>query len=262
MKRTLLTLSALLLAAGAAGVTVAHAAASKPAATKKDSCASQPSKWARMQCEGYTHSAPGDEYFGRLKLSYLGINNTFRDEAIRSGAYTTDSGIINKLNFADEALRQWMARYPGDPQLARSYFLAIEAYKRVYTQDAQNKAWKYMQLELHQFPTTYFGKIIKKNVAIGFTEHYFAMAQMCPTPLPSGAPVPSNTPSATAIPSPEPGQPKVQIITPSCIAPSPVPTETPSGSPSPATSSTPATTPAPTTPTPTPSPTPSPTPKH
>ncbi len=253
MKRTLTTLFAA-LAVSAAGVTAANAASSATPAPK-DACASKASKWERQKCENYTHSAPGDEYFGRMKLSYLGINNTFHDEAIRAGAYTTDSGLISKVNFADEALNQWMQRYPGDPQLARSYYLAIEVYRRIYTREAQDKAWKYMQLELKQFPDSYFGKIVKKNVAIGFTEHYFANPTLCPTPLPSGAPIPVNTPSATATPAPKPGQPKVALITPPCIQPSPVPGPviTPSGSPSPGASSLPVMSPSPASPSPSPS---------
>ncbi|HET9028781.1 MAG TPA: hypothetical protein VFN49_01275 [Candidatus Aquilonibacter sp.] len=218
----------------------AVSAASVPAKTTapKDACSDKKSKFAHDQCESFIHSAPGDEYFGRLKLSYLGINNTFHDEAIRAGAYTTDSNIINKVNFADEALRAWASRYPGDPQLARSYFLAIKMYKKIYTKDAQDKAWNYMNVLVHQFPNTYFGKLEKKDLAIGFTEHYFANAQLCPTPLPSGAtlantsPVPSPQPTPTA----KPGAPKVQIIDPPCVKPSPAPTPTaaPSNFPSPA----------------------------
>ena len=257
MKRTLTTLFAVLLT-GAAGVTVAHAAAAAPAS--KDACASKASAWQRLQCENYTRSAPGDEYFGRMKLSYLGINNTFRDEAIRAGAYTTDSGLISKVNFADEALNQWMQRYPGDPQLARSYYLAIEVYKRIYTKDAQDKAWHYMQLEIKQFPTSYFGKIVKKNVAIGFTEHYFALPTMCPTPLPSGAPVPDTTPAATPVPAAKAGTPKIAVITPPCVKPSPAPspTLTPNASASPGATPPTVTSPAPASA----SPSPSPSPKH
>jgi hypothetical protein len=231
VKRTLLTLCAA-LAVSAAGVTAAHAASTTtPSPAPKDGCASKTSKWEHQQCENYAHSAPGDEYFGRMKMSYLGINNTFRDEAIRAGAYTTDSGIIHKVDYADEALNQWMHRYPGDPQLARSYYLAIEVYKKIYTKEGQDKAWKYMQLEMHQFPDSYFGKTVKKNVGIGFTEHYFANAEMCPTPLPSGAAAPANTPAAAATPAPKKGQPKVALITPPCVKPSVMPLTAPSSGP-------------------------------
>ncbi len=223
MKRTLV-LSCALLALGAAA-TAAHAA---PA--KKDACASKPSKWAREQCEDFTHSAPGDQYFGRLKLSYLGINNTFHDETIRAGAYTTDPSIIHDVSFADEALNQWSHLYPNDPQLARTYFLAIQLYKKIYTQSAQQKAWSYMQLLVHRFPTTYFGKIMKADLARGFTEHWFANPQMCPTPLPAGV-KPEATPDATPTPAPQPGRPNVDIITPPCVQPSIAPSSAPSTKP-------------------------------
>ncbi|MBV8727394.1 MAG: hypothetical protein JO233_06380, partial [Candidatus Eremiobacteraeota bacterium] len=144
MKRVFATLSAAALAAGIFGG--ARAAAPKqpkqspqrnaPAST----CANPKSKYERAQCASFTHSAPGDEYFGRMKLSYLGINNTFRDEAVRSGAYTTDPGIISRVEFADEALRAWSSKYPGDPQLPRSYFLGIQVMRKIYTQPMQDRA--------------------------------------------------------------------------------------------------------------------------
>jgi hypothetical protein len=230
VNRSPLFLSAAFVALVAALGAATPAATPKPKATAaaKDPCASKPSKWDRQQCEEYTHSAPGDEYFGRMKMSYLGINNTFHDETIRAGDYTTDSGIISKVAFADEALQDWSRRYPGDPQLARSYFLAIVMYKKIYTVEAQQKAWTYMHVLTQRFPTTYFGKLEKADLARGFTEHYFANPEMCPTPLPSGV---SGTSLAvvsyaTPSPSPKPGEPAVQIITPPCIQPSPAPSAT------------------------------------
>jgi hypothetical protein len=238
LKRSLLSACAAfgVLAGVLAGTPAPAATATSAApAAPQDACASKPSQWARVKCEEYTHSAPGDEYFGRMKLSYLGINNTFHDETIRAGAYTTDSGIIAKIAFADEALQQWAQRYPGDPQLARSYYLAIQMYKKVYTRDAQQKAWTYMHLLTARFGGTYFGKLERADLARGFTEHYFANPELCPTPLPSGmgAP-PAAVPSAAATPTPAPGQPKVEIIEPQCVEPaSPSPSPSPLWSPSP-----------------------------
>lgn len=188
-----------------------------------------------MQCEEFTHSAPGDEYFGRMKMSYLGINNTFHDESIRAGDYTTDSGIINKVNFADEALEQWAHRYPNDPQLARSYFLAIKMYKKIYTRPAQQKAWDYMHVLTTRFGSTYFGKLEKTDLSRGFTEHYFALPELCPTPLPSGVTASTATaPPSAASPTPAPGEPRVQLIQPPCVQPSPSasPSAGPSATPS------------------------------
>ncbi len=272
MKRTFATLAiaaTLAVLAGPAGVGAATTAA---ASAKADPCASKPSAYQRNQCRKFNASAPGDEYFGKMKLSYLGINNTFRDEAIISGAYTTDDRIINKVGWADDALRAWMAQYPNDPQLARTYFLGIQMFKKIYTQQYQDKAWDYMHLIIRQFPTSFFAKQIKKDLAIGFTERVMADALPCPTPMPTGF-IPTTTPDPAATPSPAPGRPKVLYIDQPCVPPA-TPTPTPSPTPLPTATPTPApatpigatpvpatpvpATPLPASPTPTPSATPTP----
>ena len=203
--------------------------------SKKDPCGDTKSKWAHMQCQEFNASAPGDEYFGRLKISYLGIDNTFKDGAISAGAYSTDPNLIKKLMFADEALQRWAAKYPDDPQLARSYFLGIQVLRKIYTEPQQNLAWHYVQVLIAKYPSTYFGKNIKASVANGYTEHWFALAEVCPTPLPKGV-MPEKTPSATPTPSPAPGQPAIDLIVPPCVPP-PSPSASPSSSASPGPSS-------------------------
>jgi hypothetical protein len=206
--------------------TTTAAAAKKPATN--DPCGVTKSKWQHLQCEQFTSSAPGDEYFGRMKMSYLGIDNTYKDGAISAGDYTTDTRLIAKLDFATEALRRWAAKYPSDPELARSYFLAVLVLRKVYTQQEQEMAWQFMQLLAQKYPGTYFGKTMKAQIASGgFTEHWFALAQICPTPLPTGV-HPDNAPVATPTPSPAPGHPAVALIVPPCVQPSPVASEYPS----------------------------------
>ncbi len=228
------------------------------------------SKYQREQLVKYNNSAPADRYFGRMKMSYLGINNTFRDAAITSGDHTTNASIVNKVEFADDALQQWGRLFPRDPQLARSYYLAIRAQEKIWLKPNQERAWTYMNRIAAVFPTSYFGKVIKKDIAIGFTEHYYADALPCatPTPEPTVAVTPeaavavteaprgrgrsraTPTPEPTATPTPEPTatptptpQPspvvigkglKLQIETPGCVlppTPSPSPTPMPTASP-------------------------------
>lgn len=197
--------------------------------TPRDPCLSLPSKWQRAQCESYGSSAPGDEYFGPLKVSYLGIDNTAHDVAIESGEYTTDPGLISRIRFADLALRDWERKYPRDPQLPRSYYLMIHALSKIYTQSAQQEAWTYMRYVIRAFPGTYFAKALRLDVARGFTEHWFAAPQPCPTPARNQ--IGELTPIATPIPTPPVtrGQPKIDVMTPPCISviiPSPLPTAT------------------------------------
>ncbi len=151
-------------------------------------------------------------------MSYLGIDNTYKDASISAGAYTTDPRIISKLDFATEALQRWAAKYPNDPQLPRSYFLGIQVLRKVYTQPEQDMAWDFMQILVTRYGGTYFGKTMKASLSHGFTEHWFALAQICPTALPLGVGVmPEVTPDVTPTPSPAPGRPAVALITPPCV---------------------------------------------
>src|SRR5579864_2798834 len=124
-----MSVSAAAIALGIMGsVAAAPVTSTKPAGTKptpKPGTSKKPdapklSHWQQHINQMLKISAPGDEYFGRLKMSYLGINNTFRDDLIRAGAYTTDPAIVSRINFADDALTGWARKYPNDPQLARS----------------------------------------------------------------------------------------------------------------------------------------------
>ncbi len=200
----------------------AKSAAAPDKAASKDVCGATKSKWAHLKCEEFNSSAPGDEYFGRMKMSYLGIDNTYKDGSISAGAYTTDPHLIAKLDFATEALRKWAAKYPNDPELARSYYLAVLVLQKVYTQPEQQVTWEFMHLLVVKYGNTYFGKAMKTTIAQGYTEHWFGMAQLCPTPLPVGV-MPETTPNASPVPSPAPGHPDVDVITPPCVEQSPVP---------------------------------------
>ena len=231
MKRSLFTSTLLIaIAASTCAMAVPQAAMPAPATTAKpatvavkskgDVCAATRSKWAHMQCEEFNSSAPGDEYFGRMKISYLGIDNTYRDGAISAGAYSTDPNLVKKLDFATEALRKWAAKYPHDPQLPRSYFLAIQVLRKVYTQPEQQLSWEFIQVLITKYGSTYFGKTMAAAVKQGYTLHWFALAQICPTPLPPGV-VPDNAPVATPSPVPAPGQYAVDLITPPCVPAAP-----------------------------------------
>jgi hypothetical protein len=225
--------------AQAATAAASASPSAKPSASpskSSDPCGAAKSKWAHLKCQQFNASAPGDEYFGRMKLSYLGIDNTYKDGSISAGDYTTDPHLISKLDFATEALQRWAAKYPNDPQLARSYFLGVLVMRKVYTQPEQQTSWEFTQILVNKYPNTYFGKTAKASMAQGYVEHWYALAEICPTPIPRGVKAQA-TADPTPSPSPQPGKPYVALITPPCVQPSPaidVPEH--AASPSPATS--------------------------
>jgi len=60
--------------------------------------------------------APADEYFGRLKMSILGIRNRIHDIQQRLAQAAFDRGAVaGQLALVEDAMRDWEARYPADP---------------------------------------------------------------------------------------------------------------------------------------------------
>jgi hypothetical protein len=231
-------LNAVAMAAVMAGVIGVVAAAPEPRPSPPTPAHSPapPSKYQGAK-ERYRDSAPADQYFGRMKLSFLGINNTFRDATITSGDHTVDPAIVSKVGIADEALRDWESHFPHDPQLARTYFLAIRANGKIWLKPNQEAAWDYMNRITRLFPTSYFARLIKADLATGFTEHYYADPVPCPTPTPTATPAPVATPTPTVVASPVPkNRPSRVKATPTptpTTRPTPEPTATPSPTPTP-----------------------------
>jgi len=85
--------------------------------------------------------APADEYFGRLKMSILGIRNELRDLDQRL-TYSPDKGaeILGSALFVENAIHDWEAKYPADPWLARSVYQLTHLYARIHSSDAHVKA--------------------------------------------------------------------------------------------------------------------------
>ena len=171
-------------------------------------------------------SAPADEYFGRMKMSFLGMNNTFRDAAITAGDHTTAPAIVAKVALAEDALEAWSKKYPRDPQLARTYYLATQVDRKIWIKANQEQAWIYLNRIAKVFPATYFGKTVKRSLAVGFTEHYYADPSPSPSPTPSPTPSPSPTPTpGPTVTTLAPGL-KLELEPSACVAP-PTPTPVP-----------------------------------
>ena len=84
--------------------------------------------------------APADEYFGRLKMSILGIQNTLKDLALKASFDPPNSeNIFNSATFAEEALHEWEHKYPTDPWLAKTVGELVHMYAQVPTVNGRLK---------------------------------------------------------------------------------------------------------------------------
>ena len=75
-----------------------------------------------------THGAlaPLDEYFGKQKMSPLGIENTIHDTSLRVRYDPAHAArYYQGLESAEDALHDWARKYPKDPWLAgRAYYMS------------------------------------------------------------------------------------------------------------------------------------------
>lgn len=84
--------------------------------------------------------APADEYFGRLKMSILGIRNTLKDLALKADYNPANAEqVFGTASFTEEALHEWEHKYPGDPWLAKTVAGLVHLYAKVPTPQGHAK---------------------------------------------------------------------------------------------------------------------------
>jgi hypothetical protein len=77
--------------------------------------------------------APADEYFGRLKMSILGVRNLVYDIDARADNATEDTAanFCHKLVLAEDALRDWQAKYPDDVWVPKFGYAMLKDYETI-----------------------------------------------------------------------------------------------------------------------------------
>lgn len=77
--------------------------------------------------------APADEYFGRLKLSILGVRNLVYDIDARADNASEDvaATFCHKLILAEDALRDWQAKYPDDTWVPKFGYAMLKDYETI-----------------------------------------------------------------------------------------------------------------------------------
>ncbi len=87
--------------------------------------------------------APADEYFGRLKMSVLGIGNVIKDMRLRVEADADKTPtIFGSLAMVEDALRDWERKYPRDTWIAKDLFALEVTYLRASGDRAHDLAIK------------------------------------------------------------------------------------------------------------------------
>jgi hypothetical protein len=135
--------------------------------------------------------APADEYFGRLKLSILGVRNTLRDLGARADADPAHAtSILGSAGLTEDAIHEWEKKYPRDTWVPTSILALERDYAKVDSDDARARTLATMTWLVHDYPTSAEGKLGKSELARG-------LVGVRPQPSPSPEP-----PAATGTPAP------------------------------------------------------------
>jgi len=130
----------------------ATAGAAAPKATTAPKTASAP-KAAHVAASLNTTDAPADEYFGRTKLSPIGVRN----ELTRIGRYL-DAGWGGRMTkdtmYVVDSLDDWQHQYPRDYELPRLYKRAYDALGREDTTEAKTARQQVRRTLLVNYPTS------------------------------------------------------------------------------------------------------------
>ena len=97
--------------------------------------------------------APADEYFGKLKMSILGIRNTIKDQGLKidvdPGAAPSTS---NAIALTEDAIRDWQHKYPCDSWLPGTLYALEHFYGKIHTQDGVKHVHATFRWLRHDFP--------------------------------------------------------------------------------------------------------------
>lgn len=205
--------------------------------------------------------APGDEYFGPLKVSIIGIRNTLRDLGLRYDVnHDTAKQTFASAQLIELSIRDWQRRYPKDDQLPRAVYLLQRVYTKVLSQASRDRARATAQWLAADFGRSPQARQLSKTLAL---EHLAPLPpEATPTPAPEtyrsifGPDYPSEfAPVPTASPTPPAGA-AVRASSPAAAPRTARPalpalgTAAPSAAPSGAASAPPSLTPPPEAPTP------------
>lgn len=111
--------------------------------------------------------APADEYFGRLKMSILGIRNTIRDAGLKADADPEHAAnaVMGSVGLTEDAMRDWEKKYPHDSWIPPALFSLERLYAKVDSDVARARAKFVMLWLVHDYPASAQAKVGKKELA-------------------------------------------------------------------------------------------------
>jgi hypothetical protein len=111
--------------------------------------------------------APADEYFGRLKLSILGIRNTIKDMGLKADADPVHAvnSVMGSVGLCEDAMHDWEKKYPADTWIPPAILSLERLYAKVDSDEARAHAKVVMLWLVHDYPKSVPAKVGRKELA-------------------------------------------------------------------------------------------------
>lgn len=110
--------------------------------------------------------APADEYFGRLKMSILGVRNQLKDlNAKLSYNPERANDVLGSALMVEDAIRDWERKYPDDSWLPKSVYLLSQLYASIHTDEGQRRAASTLAWVVQRYPQSEFAGVARSQLA-------------------------------------------------------------------------------------------------
>ena len=113
--------------------------------------------------------APADEYFGRMKMSILGITNSIHDTGLREGYDPSNaSKYYTTLALTENALEDWSQKYPQDSWIPRRAYDMSHDFWLMHTPQGNAEANRCRTILFRQFAHNRWAVIARRESAAMF----------------------------------------------------------------------------------------------
>ena len=110
--------------------------------------------------------APADHYFGKARMSVLGIHSALVDISEKFNDPANFDKYINSLRFTEDAMRDWEVNYPEDNWIPESYFALGRAYEKVPTTEGWARSNNAKIWLLSRYFNGWYGQMARSKLAI------------------------------------------------------------------------------------------------
>ncbi len=144
--------------------------------------------------------APADEYFGKLKMSILGIRNTIKDQGLKIDVDPAKApSTTNAIALTEDAIHDWQHKYPCDSWLPGTLLGLERFYLKIHTDDGVKHVHATFAWLRHDYPRSNVVQVARREDG---------QATVVPaSPAMASAPGGTDPASTSTAPSPQPAAP-------------------------------------------------------